>query len=573
MQGNVYFIDLFCGAGGTSSGIHKANLNGRKVKVIACINHDTNAILSHMANHPSTLHYVEDIRTIDLHPIVEQVSMLRTMEPDCTICIWASLECTNYSKAKGGLARNEDSRTLATHLLRYISCINPEHLFIENVEEFMSWGALDEFGQPIKNDNGVEYNKWVKSIKNFGYQYEYKLMNSADYGVPQSRKRLFINFAKQGIKIKWPVATHSKTGKDLPKWRAVKHLLDFNDIGNSIFGRKKPLVENTLRRIYLGLVKFVGREFLIKYNSINKHTGHYVPPSVDEPCPTVTTQNRIGLVQPVLPFLVGYHGKSESMSVDRPSPTIMTKDKIGLTQAFFIKYYGSGNNIASLDGACPTLTTKDRMGLIQPGFIYRDFSNSGFAMSLDAPAGTVMTNPKLSLVTCQPWLMDTQFSNIGHSLDEPAATVTANRKHHYLVNPQYDNKGSSVDKPCFTLIARMDKAAPYLITAENGYIPVEIAEEDSPYTKLIKQFMLDHGLYDVKMRMLRIPELLKIQGFPEDYILIGTEGDKKKYIGNAVPVKMAKLLIESNFKIDELKVSKIHTKEIGQSRESSNPLL
>lgn len=507
--GNVYFVDLFCGAGGTSSGIHKANLNGRKVKVVACINHDNNAILSHMANHPDTLHYIEDIRTIDLHPIVDEIRMLRALEPDCVICVWASLECTNYSKAKGGLARNEDSRTLANHLFRYISCISPEHLFIENVEEFMSWGALDENGQPIKNDNGVDYKKWVNTIKSYGYQYEYRLLNSADYGVPQSRKRLFINFAKEGISIKWPEATHSKKGEKLPRWRAVRQLLDFSDTGLSIFGRKKPLVENTLRRIYLGLVKFVGKELLIKYNSINKHTGHYVAPSVDEPCPTVTTQNRLGLVQPIAPF--------------------------------FIKYYGTGVNTASVDVACPTITTKDRMGLVQAGFIYRDFSNSGFAMSLDMPSGTVMTNPKLNLVTCQ----------------------------HYLLNPQYNNKGSSIDKPCFTLIARMDKAAPYLITAENGYNSIEITEKDSPYSRLIKQFMLEHGIYDVKMRMLRIPELLKIQGFPEDYILIGTEGDKKKYIGNAVPVKMAKLLIEANFKIYESEVKQKHTKKDWKSSKSS----
>lgn len=132
---DIFWIDLFCGAGGVSLGIHKAGQ-----KVVACINHDKNAILSHQANHAETLHFTEDIRTIELSPIVELVNKIRLENKKAKICLWASLECTHFSNAKGGGSRDADSRTLAEHLYRYLEAIFFDYIYIENVEEFMSWG-------------------------------------------------------------------------------------------------------------------------------------------------------------------------------------------------------------------------------------------------------------------------------------------------------------------------------------------------------------------------------------------------------------------------------------------------
>lgn len=141
----LLYIDLFCGAGGTSTGVEKANYKGRKcAKVIACVNHDANAIASHAANHPEAQHYTEDMRTLDLCPLKEHTAEMRQMYPMAKIVLWASLECTNFSRAKGGQPRDADSRTLAEHLFRYIEALAPDYIQIENVEEFMSWGDLDE---------------------------------------------------------------------------------------------------------------------------------------------------------------------------------------------------------------------------------------------------------------------------------------------------------------------------------------------------------------------------------------------------------------------------------------------
>lgn len=517
----LLYIDLFCGAGGTSTGVNSARLNGEQcADVIACVNHDANAIASHASNHPDALHFTEDIRTLELSPLVEHLKKCREENPGALVVLWASLECTNFSKAKGGQPRDADSRTLAEHLFRYIEAITPDYIQIENVEEFMSWGEVDENGKPVSMDKGKSYTRWVRKVKSYGYRFDHRILNAADYGAYTSRKRFFGIFAKGDLPIVFPRQTHSKNGANtlfgtLAKWKPVKEVLDFADEGKTIF-RDKPLSEKTLERIYAGLVKFIagGKEaFLVKYNSMSK-TGKYNAPGIDEPCPTVATQNRLGVAQ--VAFLskqYSGHPDSKNTSVNEPAGTITTIDH----HAFISAYYGNGNN-HSVEMPSPTVTTKDRLALIRSEqFIDMQYGN-GTAASVDVPANTVTTNPKFNLVTV---------------------------KRHYLMNPQYKNVGGSIEKPCFTLIARMDKMPPYLVTAETGDVFIEVYSTDSPMTAKIKEFMALYGIIDIKMRMLKIPELKKIMGFPEDYVLVGSQADQKKFIGNAVEVNMARVLCEA----------------------------
>ena len=204
----IFWIDLFCGAGGTTSGIHLAEGDAT---VVACVNHDENAIKSHKANHPYCLHLTEDIRDFKvIQKLAILVSNLREKYPGCIINVWASLECTNYSMAKGGLPKDADSRTLAEHLDLYVEHLKPDGLFIENVREFMSWGPLDENGRPISRRNGSDYVKWCNKIQSHGYAFDFKIMNAADYGAYTSRTRYFAQFAAKGIPIAWPAETHSK---------------------------------------------------------------------------------------------------------------------------------------------------------------------------------------------------------------------------------------------------------------------------------------------------------------------------------------------------------------------------
>lgn len=694
---DLYYIDLFCGAGGTSTGVEQAKVgSGALAKVIACVNHDKNAIASHMANHPYALHFTEDMRTLDLLPIVNLVKKVRFKNPNAKIVIWASLECTNFSKAKGGQARDADSRTLAEHLFRYIEAINPDLIQIENVEEFMSWGDLDENGKPVSRDKGRLYLRWIDKVQ-YGYlpcsgcnqkrheelyytfrngnlldkvyDFDHRILNAADFGAYTSRKRFFGQFAKSSLPIVWPEPTHCKEGStdlfgQLEKWKAVKDVLDLDDEGISIFSRKKPLSEKTLERIYAGLIKFVagGKDkWMLKYNSVNGHTGKHNPPGVDEPCPTVACQNRLGLVQAhfLSKFYSGnpdnknhsiekpagvittidhhslvsanfltkyYSGDPERMitNIESPSPVIRTKDGISLISSKFLAaYYGNGDNVSRIDKPCPTVPTKDRFNYVNPRFLCSyNFNDAGKDIDLpcptlltkdrlslvspffmnyysgggqhsdvndpapailanpkqrlvtcqfvdqqfgqskpagtDRPLGAVTANPKYNLVSCHPWMMNTNFGNVGSQIEEPAPVITANRKWHYLMNPQFASPGSSINDPCFTLIARMDKRPPHVVNPktvfnldevpdfvkmdEAGNVFIEIYETDSPMIRKIKEFMAIYQILDILMRMLKIPELLRIMGFPEGYKLIGTQAEKKKFIGNAVEVGMARAL-------------------------------
>ena len=550
----LLYIDLFCGAGGTSTGVENARYaDERCAKVIACVNHDANAIASHAANHPDALHFTEDIRTLELSPLVAHVERMKKIYPDALIVLWASLECTNFSKAKGGQPRDADSRTLAEHLFRYIESIDPDYIQIENVEEFMSWGDMDENGKPISKDKGRCYEKWKRNVRKYGYDFDWRILNAANYGAYTTRKRYFGIFAKRGLPIVFPEPTHCKDGKTdmmgrLEKWNAVKEVLDFTDEGDSIFCRKKPLAEKTLERIYAGLIKFVagGKDaFIVKYNSMNRN-GKYQPPSIDEPCPTVATQGRLALAKVSFlskqysghpesknisieepagtitckdhhAFVSAYYGNGNNYSVESPAPAILTKDHLALVTPFFMNYYSGGGQLGGVDEPCPAITTVPKQRIVTPVFIDQQFGASS-AASIEKPLGAITTNPKYSLVTCK-----------GKS---------------FLMNPQFASAGVSVDSPCFTLIARMDKKPPYFVNTEEG-IGICIKEGDSPMTVKIKQFMILYGLADIKMRMLRIDELKKIMGFPEDYILIGTQSDQKKFIGNAVEVNMARVLCEA----------------------------
>lgn len=479
----LLYIDLFCGAGGTSTGVESARLDGMQcAKVIACVNHDAKAIASHAANHPDALHFTEDIRTLQLSPLVAHAERMKMQYPDAKVVLWASLECTNFSKAKGGQPRDADSRTLAEHLFRYIEALNPDFIQIENVEEFMSWGDMDENGKPISRDKGKCYVRWCNRVRRYGYDFEHRILNAADYGAYTTRKRFFGIFAKRGLPIVFPAATHCKGGKadmfgSLEKWKPVRDVLDFSDLGNSIF-RERALSENTLERIYAGLVRFVagGQEAFLSKQYSGSPEGKNV--SINGPAGTITCRDHHM-------FVSAYYGNGHNHSIEAPAPTLTTKDRLSVVTAFFGNEYSGGGQLSSLENPCPA----------------------------------VLTRPKQALISV---------------------------RQHYLLNPQYRSFGRDIDDPCFTLIARMDKRPPCLITTEPGSLPdISMHSGDTPMTRKIKSFMQLYHIIDIYMRMLKTDELKRIMGFPEDYVLIGTQAEQKKYIGNAVEVNMSRALCEA----------------------------
>jgi DNA (cytosine-5)-methyltransferase 1 len=437
MNPTFLIIDLFCGFGGTTTGFASATYQGSKIaQVIACINHDPKAIKSHWLNHPEVQHFEEDIRTLDLSGLIACKNKWQAIYPDSYVILWASLECTNFSKAKGGQPRNADSRTLAEHLFRYQEAIDPDYIMIENVTEFQAWGPLDEAGKPVSRKCGLDYMRWRSNMCTYGYHDQWTQLNSADFGAYTSRNRLFGCFAKHGLPITFPTPTHAKKAsgsmfEQLQKWKPVKDVLDFSDEGESIFGRKKSMSEKTLEVISKGIKKAIAEG----------------------------------------------------------------NDNI------LFKYYGKGDNLNSINEPAGTITTKDRFAKLC--FIFRQYK-TGYTSSINEPLGTIPTNPKANLIS-------------------------------FIMNKSHGGHTTSINQPCPVIIARQDKAPLYLIRA----------------------LMDENGIVDIKHRMLRVHELLEIQGFPKEYQMHGTQTDAKKFIGNSVvPIvvqkwaeALAHTLINQNQKI------------------------
>lgn len=558
----IYWIDLFCGAGGTSTGIHLTNSNN---KVLACVNHDANAIKSHLENHPEAHHFTEDIKDFEVVlKIKKLVEEVRLNEPDAIINIWASLECTNFSKAKGGQARDADSRTLAEHMFMYLREIDPDYFWVENVREFMSWGPLDEKGKPISRNEGQDYIKWVENVKSFGFRYDKKILNSADYGAYQSRQRLFIQFAKYDYPISWPEQTHTKDKVEsslfpMEKWKPVREVLDLDDEGVSIFQRKKELSDNTLKRIYAGLLKFVanGDEVFTKRYNGGKVNPEQKVNSIEKPMGTICTNGTHALVKSV--FIKKYYsGRPEGkvISVEEPAGTVTTVGgQAVVTASHFITQRNNGepkSKIVDVNGPARTITTTGgNQEIVTASHLSTYYGNFGLH-SVDSPSPTITTKDRISKVDVN--FIDQQYgTSVAASIEKPIGTLTTIPKFNivkakqYIFNPAWGGNNGSLENPCCTVVARQDKAPLYLVSTELGKITIPVYESDSETMIKIKEFMVTHGVIDIKMRMLNIPELKQIQGFPKDYFLAGTQTEQKKFIGNAVHVLQATVLALSHY--------------------------
>lgn len=359
MKDNI-IIDCFAGGGGASVGIEMAL--GRQVDI--AVNHDPQAIRMHTVNHPDTLHLTEDIFKVDLQKYVGKRHVA---------LMWASPDCTSHSKAKGGQPRKKGLRILPWAVYKHAKELLPDVIIMENVEEIQQWGPLDADGHPIPERQGEDYRKFIAAMIALGYDFDSRELVAADYGAPTTRKRWYAIFRRDGRRISWPEPTYSKTGEQFPKWKECGDYIDWSDLGTSIFERKKPLAEATMKRIANGVKKYIidnphpyivrdkdAVAFLIQYHGETR-AGDSRGQLLTEPVKTIDTSNRYGLVTA---FVTKYYKSGIGQGCDEPLHTITTSPgHFGLICAFLIKYYGGGVG-QTLDRPLDTITTKDRFGLV-----------------------------------------------------------------------------------------------------------------------------------------------------------------------------------------------------------------
>ena len=514
-------VDGFCGGGGWSTGFEFAI--GRPVDI--GINHDKYAIAMHKKNHPFTEHYNENIFEVDPYKATKGRPVG-----------WAhfSPDCTHFSRAKGGTPVKKSIRGLAWVVTKWAGTVHPRIISMENVPEFMSWGSLcarrNKDGRiyrmdgtlaekgtyvpyseqqlvPNKKKQGKTFKRFINVMKSFGYKCEWKILTASDYGAPTIRKRLFIIFRNDGKSIIFPNPTHGnpeseevKSGKLLP-WHTAAECINWDLECPSIFERKKPLAENTLRRIAKGIQKFVienPNPFIIQVN----HGGdNFRGQEVDKPMPTITAKHGFGVVAPTL---IQYHGEQSKNEVrgqilEKPLQTVDTANRYGLVTAFMSKYFG-GNY-------------------------------QGCGSSVDEPLHTITAVDHNALAAVHI----TQFNNhcIGQKVDEPLKTITCGEGHFgevraFLIKYYSGESGQKVNEPLHTI---RTKDCFGLVTIKG----------------------VDYSIVDIGLRMLTPRELYNAQGFPTDYEIetdcYGNKYPKTKQVarcGNSVPPPFATALARAN---------------------------
>lgn len=372
-------VDLFAGFGGVSTGFKTAV--GRDIDV--AINHDPHALDVHETNHPVTHHYTESVWKCVPEVVTRgyPVGYLH-LSPDCT----------HHSIARGGRPTQKNVRALARIGTRWAIRVKPTVITLENVKEFQDWGPIDSKGKVIRSKKGVYFKTYVRQFRKMGYEVEWRLLDCSEYGAPTNRKRLFMIMRCDGKPIIWPKPTHGPQATK-PLIPAHTHI-NFNYPTESIFDRKKPLADNTLRRIANGLQKFVidsDKPFVLNQNQaayIMKYQKQSPGSSLYSPLHTITNVNKHYLVSALLKKYVGsrntvpFQGNSNVIAVpyliptdhtssvshgqdiQKPLSTIVTKQRHGLVYAYLVKYYNTGKG-QSLHEPLHTITTKDTFALVQ----------------------------------------------------------------------------------------------------------------------------------------------------------------------------------------------------------------
>lgn len=544
-------IDNFAGGGGASTGIEAAL--GRAVDY--AINHDEQAIRMHEVNHPGTIHIRNNIWQIDPKDITQG----RPVD-----LAWFSPDCKHFSKAKGGKPREKSIRDLAWVVVLWAKRVRPALILLENVEEFRTWGPLCPEGKPIPERKGETFDQWCRELRKLGYKIEFRELRACDYGAPTIRKRFFMVARCDGKPIVWPEPTHGKpdsaevlAGKRLP-WRTAASIIDWSIPCPSIFERKKPLAEKTLRRIAHGIMKFVVNNPAPFIVPLTHHGSAGRSYSGERPLPTVTGANR-GEMALVSPHITKFRNGAIGHDVGEPLATVTANSYIkrpggsaplGLASAHLVQI-GNGERLGQAPRAMeiekPLGTVvaggkKHAVAVAQLVAAHIEQANGGpnntnlAGRAADDPLSTVATTGSQQRLVTSNLVKLRGTCAYGQPADEPLHTVSAGGLHMaevraFLVK-YYGNEqdGHGLESPLGTVT----------VNDRFGLVTVTIAGEE-------------YVIVDIGMRMLSPRELFNAQGFPPDYIIDHDSAGKPitktaqvAKCGNSVCPPLAEALARAN---------------------------
>ncbi|MCT4701195.1 DNA cytosine methyltransferase [Enterobacteriaceae bacterium H20N1] len=424
-------VDNFAGGGGASTGIEMAT--GRSVDI--AINHDVNAVAMHTTNHPDTLHYCESV--FDVNPLAATAGRPVGLA-------WFSPDCRHFSKAKGAKPVEKEIRGLAWIVIRWALAVRPRVMMLENVEEFKTWGPLlaaemrpdparvgETFqafvgmltaGIPADHPALAECCEFLamspesvqaqRLVSGLGYDVDCRELRACDYGAPTIRKRFFMVMRCDGQPITWPEKTHGDPKSAdvisgvLAPWRTAAECIDWSLDCPSIFDRKRPLAENTLKRIARGIQRFVidsASPFIVKCNHTSTRSEYdcFRGQELATPLQTITKTHGFAIA---VPHLTKFRTGATGQEVTEPVPTV--------TAGTSVRPGGNGHALGMVNASLVPFIA----GAGGPKY-------SAKPRSVEQPMHTLV-NTNHSCVIAP--VIARQFGNsIGHRADEPSATVTA----------------------------------------------------------------------------------------------------------------------------------------------------
>lgn len=562
-------LDSFAGGGGASTGMRSALAK----PVDIAINHSEAAIAMHSANHPETRHYCESIWTVD----PKEATRGKRVR-----VAWFSPDCTHHSRAKGGQPRSKEIRGLADVVIDWAREVKPLVILLENVMEFADWGPLDEDGHPIKSRKGEDFRAWLAKLVDLGYHVEYRNLVASRYGAPTSRTRFYLVARRDGQRVRWPEPTHGE-GTSRPV-RTAAEIIDWDLPCPSIFARKKPLAEATLRRIAAGLRRYViesADPFIVPVTHTT--SGNRVH-SINAPLRTVTTAKG-GEFTLVTPYLSKYHGGEErnlrrGQELGEPLRTVDTENRFALVTPHLMTNT-TGHRGRDAREPVPTITTGDHHYLVAPtlqqsGYGERE-GQAPRVLDLHKPIGTIVGDQKHALVAA--FLATHNGGMYRQDLDVPMRTITA-REHitaqRVTMEPVEPVEAAFVEKFYSSARAGVDARAPLPSVTATGTHLAEVraflvkyyGDSDTqrqPVTRpldvittkarfgLVTVHGIDYQIVDIGLRMLSPRELFRGQSFSDDYkIDIDFQGRpmtktlKIELAGNSVCPVMAHALAAAN---------------------------
>jgi DNA (cytosine-5)-methyltransferase 1 len=517
----VRAVDLFCGAGGLSWGLvetlegiaDRADAPASELVDLHAVNHWERAIETHETNHPWAEHY---------HAKVEELRPREVVGDEPVDILTGGPECTHFSRARGGKPVDEQKRASPWHVLDWVEKVEPQNVLLENVPEFEDWGPIDEDGTPSRN--GELFEAWVNSLHALGYNVDWRVLNAADYGDATTRERFFL-IGRREHRPEFPEPSHSEDGTgDTEEWRPAVEIIDWSDLGESVWSRDRPLVNNTMQRIaegirrhgadeleeYADAVAELGKEDVaeMQQDIVDASDVADAIEARDDPflvrgeVSDVATDGGDPATSLCVPYLIGQHGGAVARAVDdQPAPTVTTDGYIRFVapQPFVLPRNGYHRGLHSNPAYDPedqplhTVTAKNHDGhLVTPYLVPFYGERDGQAprtQDVDEPLPTIPAS-KVPAGVCRPYLVQYYGQSDARSLEEPLPTVTT-RDRFALVLPEHYPWG-----------------------------------------------------LDIRFRMLQPRELAAAMGFPDEFQFVGNKTEIIEQIGNAVPVNLASALCE-----------------------------